>query len=158
MRLLMLALLLPLMIQTISVTEPRDDANLLPTFTCTVLRVGVKDRVECKTRNPIPECQNSKAKFCKTLVMDLDTGNPVFRNWKLRVAETINAEPIEAPLQKGQQLLATWDNASGMLLPIASCEVRVQQRLQEFFKNRPGEALPKTARIVPDDCRREGKR
>lgn len=61
-----------------------------------------------------------------------------------------NMPLFQKQLVKGQQVLATI--VDGELIPLASCEVRVHRRVNEWARAHPGDSVPFTMYEKPKDC------
>lgn len=116
-------------------------------LTCTVTDPTT---VECPIRNPIPECQNSKHKYCRSVtITKIDWDNEAFSEWSWQ------AESWSFPLKKvrpavGQKLKVAEEGSH--LFPVASCEVRVHRKVNEWSLAHPGELVPFTVMEPPKDC------
>lgn len=130
---------------TTTATEPQ-------VITCTVT---APTTVECPIRNPIPECQNSKYKYCRSVVItSIQWDNEAFSEWLL-ISDHWNFPLRKVRPTVGQKLKVVEDDG-GQFFPVASCEVRVHRRVNQWVKNHPGEGVPFTIMELPADC--QGKR
>lgn len=119
---------------------------------CRVANSGVT----CATRNPAPECQNSRHKLCRSMVLDIpgSAWDSVFSEWTWKTEDhpsSWNFPLIKQRPAVGSKLKATLDE-NGQIVPLASCEVRVHRRVNEWAKAHPGEHVPGTIMEPPRDC------
>jgi hypothetical protein len=117
-------------------------------FTC---KVTGPTTVECPIRNPIPECQNSKHEYCRSVtIAKINWDNEVFSEWLLQ------ADHWNFPLRKvrprvGQKLKVV-EGDGGQFFPVASCEVRIHRRVNAWAAAHPGELPTFTTMEPPKDC------
>lgn len=135
-------LLLPLLLQ------PSDRP-----ITCTIVSRNI---ASCATRNPLPECQRSKAKYCRSVVMNIRDPfwEQVFSEWMWQVADHPshwNFPLVRERPKVGTKVKAVLD-ANGQIVPLASCEVRIHRRVNEWSRAHPGERVPLTVMEPPRDC------
>lgn len=134
-----------LLIATMAASEPQ-------IVTCTVTGPAT---ITCPIRNPIPECQNSKHKYCRSVVItSIQWDNEAFSEWIL-ISDHWNFPLRKATPTVGQKLKVV-EGDGGQFFPVASCEVRVHRRVNQWVKNHPGERVPFTIMELPADC--QGKR
>lgn len=136
-----------------------------PIVTCTVTVSGVT----CATRNPTPECQNVRQRrngkivgwysmhpACRSMILDIPDAawDSVFSEWTWKTEDHPshwNFPLIKQRPSVGTKLKATLDE-NGQIVPLASCDVRVHRRVNEWAKAHPGDRVPGTMMEPPKDC------
>lgn len=116
-------------------------------ITCTVT---TSSTVTCPVRNPIPECDKSKHRYCKSIVVPVaDWEHPVFSEWMLQ-AGSWNFPLTKVTPRVGDKLKAEF--IDGKVFALATCDVRVHRRVNEWAAAHPGDRVPFTIMEPPKDC------
>lgn len=116
-------------------------------ITCTVT---TSTTVTCPVRNPIPECEKSKHRYCRSIVVPVaDWEHGVFSEW-LWQAGSWNMPLTKVTPKVGDKLKVEF--SGGHVTALATCEVRVHRRVNEWAAAHPGDRVPFTIMEQPKDC------